>query len=593
MTSSPLKILVLSPFDGRDANVVRDFLFSFNAHSIHEYFYIFDCRILDRNMAFSFFDVILIFWSIYLPGSDLSESVQEMIRQSPALKVLFLQDEYRDVRVFNQIMNRLGIQIMFTCVAERDHTTFYPQELIPSLQATYTVLTGYVPTYLENYRPDYSQAHRPLDIGYRSRAVPYYLGDLAQEKRIVAERFQKISLEYGFTSDISVREQDRIYGNRWVKFLKASRFVLGTPSGASVIDFTGEIRRNCEEYLYLHPNATYEEVKQRFFAEMDWKVVIDTVSPRIFETAALCCTMVMHEGEYGGILQSGRHYISIKKDYSNLNDVIAQMRDKKYCSELSRNAYHDLIENGNYSYRTFAQRFDSILAKHINSFVRQRTITKTAFYVNNYLRYVEGIIPYGDRFFVLPFTSLYKKVLWLNNILRKLAMAVAPPGFMKLLIMSYRKRLWNLDWLGQIFKDFVSLSLLYHLNSKKMEATKPFWVEVQFDPALPELILISHPIKIYDQNKSSDKTGYCTNLSFSPSLLEIFIMEGRRIMFKWDHSSMGSEIILVSPTKTKERITVYLENLKYHNFETFPYCIQHFPSQAWAVLSRVLNITNE
>src|SRR5262249_36905887 len=150
------------------------------------------------------------------------------------------------------------------------------------------------------------RASRSLDIGYRSRVAPYYLGDLGQAKRVIAERFETISLQQGFLSDISVRERDRLYGQRWLDFLVASRCVLGSASGASVVDFSGEIRQSCERYLGVHPQSTYEDVKQRFFGDVDGKVVIDTVSPRIFEAAALRCTLIHLEGAYAGILDPER-----------------------------------------------------------------------------------------------------------------------------------------------------------------------------------------------------------------------------------------------------------------------------------------------
>ena len=163
------------------------------------------------------------------------------ISRSTALKIQFLQDEYRDVRKVNRIMARLGVNILFTCVAEPDHALFYPRTLIPSLEGTYTVLTGYVPAYLESVEYSFDQP-RSVDIGYRSRVNPFYLGSLAQEKSQIAEEFTRIGQKYGFTTDISVREEDRLYGVRWLEFLKSSRFSLGTESGASVIDFDGQIR---------------------------------------------------------------------------------------------------------------------------------------------------------------------------------------------------------------------------------------------------------------------------------------------------------------------------------------------------------------
>ena len=144
-----LKIIVISYFHGEDANVIRDFLFCFNQHSRHDYYYIFDPASLNVSTDLSAFDVILLFWNVYLWDARLSNAVRQKIRQAKALKVLFLQDEYRDVRVFNQLMNEVGVQVMFTCVKESFHNIFYPAELIPSLQGIYTVLTGYVPTYLE------------------------------------------------------------------------------------------------------------------------------------------------------------------------------------------------------------------------------------------------------------------------------------------------------------------------------------------------------------------------------------------------------------------------------------------------------------
>src|SRR5262249_17918826 len=162
------------------------------AHSRHDYYYVFDCGILDDGLDLACFDVILLFWSVGLLGPDLSDAARERIHRTRALKVLFLQDEYRDVRPMNAVMSELGIQVVFTCVAERDHATFYPTALIPTLEATYTVLPGYVPSYLETVAVE-PRAARPLDIGYRSREVPYCLGDLGREKRIIADRFQAIA----------------------------------------------------------------------------------------------------------------------------------------------------------------------------------------------------------------------------------------------------------------------------------------------------------------------------------------------------------------------------------------------------------------
>ncbi|MBI2190645.1 MAG: glycosyltransferase family 1 protein [Planctomycetes bacterium] len=401
MDRDRLKILVLSTFDGKNANVIRDFLLSFNAYSRHRYHYVFNTQILDKETDFSPYDVILIFWSVYLLGEYLSQEAIEGIRNAPALKVQFLQDEYRDVRAMNQAMAKLGIQVMFTCVEESQHEIFYPQALIPSLEGTYSVLTGYVPAYLEKAAP-LGMASRALDVGYRSRSVPYFLGDLGREKTLIAHRFQDICWRKGLSYDISVREEDRIYGRAWPRFLRSCRMTLGTGSGASVVDFDGQIRRRCDEYLKAHPDASYAEVKERFFQDVDGQVVIETISPRFFEAAALGCTLVLHEGPYAGLLVPDRHYIPVKKDYSNVEEVVEKIRDSGFCERLAAQTREDLIASGKHSYRKFVERFDAILERHAWRVGRGLGPSKFSFYAHQYFRHQQLLVPVGLDFFRLP-----------------------------------------------------------------------------------------------------------------------------------------------------------------------------------------------
>lgn len=378
----PLRILILSNFVQyeRNANVIRDFLFSWKQYSAHEYYYVYDCHDLTAETSFSAYDAIIVFWDVYIIGKSILPIVADHIAQAEALKILFLQDEYRDVTQYQAMAARLGINVICTCVAEADHERFYPQSSIPTLQACYTVLTGYVPAYLETAPPDLTTP-RPIEIGYRARDLPYELGDLGQEKTIIATRFQQISAQYGLASDISTLESARIYGADWVTFLRSSRLTLGTGSGASVIDFTGEVGRQVRAYRTRYPKATYAEVKQRFFAELDGKLVIDTISPRFFETTGCGNTLVLHEGPYAGILIPDRHYICVKKDYSNLDEVLAKIADHAYCRQLAQQAYDDLIASKQWNYATFIRWFDGMLAQHVTA-PRARTTTTPEAYVS-------------------------------------------------------------------------------------------------------------------------------------------------------------------------------------------------------------------
>jgi hypothetical protein len=551
--------------------------------------------LIDTSFDFSAFDVILLFWSIYYPGAALSGQLREKIAKSSAIKVLFLQDEYRHVRLYNKIMNELGVAVMFTCVAEKDHKIFYPPELIPSLQAIYSVLTGYIPSYLESCQPK-PNPQRSIDIGYRSRSVPYYLGDLGREKTVIAQKFQEIALEYGFRADISVREEDRIYGDAWVKFLKSSRFVLGSPSGASVIDFTGEIARNCERHLALYPNASYEDVKQRFFADVDGKFVIDTVSPRIFESTALGCTMLMHEGYYGGILEADRHYICIKKDYSNIQEVITQMRDERYCLQISRNAYQELIASQKYSYREFAKWFDRVLDGHVHPSARASVPSKFSYYARNYLIDGQALIPYSDGVYSLPFSSLIEKYHMMKKSLHHISICFQHAEIRQLLgryiFNKYIERLSGSHPEPKpVLMDLARMSILSQviLDGKK-RITGNFRIRLDAKANKGMLRFVSYrPPENEGELKADILPARKPRVSLDADSIVSAMSQGK-LLIEWDHSPVATNLEF---NFRSEHHTLDMGLDGHYKFQGIGMLSKHFPGMVAGVLRPILDTVED
>src|SRR5262249_8239560 len=161
-----------------------------------------------------------------------------------------------------------------------------------------------------------------------------------------------------------VEEKDRIYGGKWIDFLKSCRYVIGTESGASVIDFAGTIQKQCETYVKENPQASFAEVRDKFLTDVDGRVTLPVISPRVFESAAVGNTLVMHEGKYDDVLQSDFHYIPVKKDYSNVEEVVEKMRDLPLCERLASNLHNDVVRSRQYNYQEFVHRFDKVLQAH-------------------------------------------------------------------------------------------------------------------------------------------------------------------------------------------------------------------------------------
>jgi hypothetical protein len=56
-----------------------------------------------------------------------------------------------------------------------------------------------------------------------------------------------------------------------------------------------------------------------------------------------------------------RHYIPLRKDFSNFDDVVGMIRDADLRREITDNAYRDLIASGDYDYGPFVAGVDDTL----------------------------------------------------------------------------------------------------------------------------------------------------------------------------------------------------------------------------------------
>jgi hypothetical protein len=202
-------------------------------------------------------------------------------------------------------------------------------------------------------------------VGYRARRLPFWLGRLGVEKWRLGEEFARRAGASGLRLDINVEEAGRLYGVQWRRFLESCRTVLGSESGASVFDFTGGLQASVEAYLERRPDVSFEEVESRFLLEHEGRVRLNQISPRCFEAAALRTGMVLLEGGYSAILIPNRHYISLKKDFGNLQEVVGKIRDTAAVQQMVERTHEEIARNPAYSYRSFVAHFDNVVEEEI------------------------------------------------------------------------------------------------------------------------------------------------------------------------------------------------------------------------------------
>ncbi|MEQ8612619.1 MAG: glycosyltransferase [Gammaproteobacteria bacterium] len=314
------------------------------------------------NVSFDFkpFDAVVIHYSIRLSvNTHISEHIANAIADYQGCKILFIQDEYEGIETAAKWIEKLKLDVIFTCVPKKYQRDIYPEYRFPALSFVET-LTGYVPENISESSWAKPLQERNIDIFYRGRKLPYIYGSLGYEKYKIGYEFQKIAKAHDLACDIEVDDSKRIYGEEWYKNLGSARATLGTESGSNIFDFNGKIEKEIKDYVNSKDNISYEEIIN-VFIEPNEKVIMNQVSPKIFESIILRTALILFEGSYSNVLMPNTHYIPLKKDFSNIDDVLAKLKDDEYIYDLTERAYKDIIISKKYSYQSFIKQFDDAL----------------------------------------------------------------------------------------------------------------------------------------------------------------------------------------------------------------------------------------
>lgn len=381
--SQQFKIILFCdrPSEYESAATIIDHIDSFKKYSKHEIVTWSTLEGLPDEDILSLFDCLIVHYSISLLYERyVSRETLEKIRSFNGLKVLFIQDEYRRVDFACKQINYAGIDIVYTCAPQNVAKKMYAR--LNERIALRTTLTGFVPEALfEKETKPISK--RNIDVGYRARRVPFFLGSKGIEKYLIGKTFLKKANNKNLNCNISSKESDRLYGKAWIDFLSNCKVTLGTESGSSIIDFTGHTEYQLNLYQAFHPFANFDDVPDKFL-KSDGELEIQVISPRCFEAAALGTVLVLYPGEYSGILEKEKHYISLEKDFSNINEVIERIKNHDGLQKIADFAREDLIRSGNYSYENFICSFEKDLDQLISekNIIPKEKILPTSISVN-------------------------------------------------------------------------------------------------------------------------------------------------------------------------------------------------------------------
>ncbi|EXI69598.1 MAG: putative teichuronic acid biosynthesis glycosyltransferase TuaH [Candidatus Accumulibacter adjunctus] len=365
----PLNVALL--FDPASCHVgtVSEHIRAFRRYSAHDFTFVPATNVSGAtstietfgSIDFSLFDVVIVHYSIRVSlPHHLVENFAIALESFHGLKVLFIQDEYEAVECARTWMDRLGFDLVYTCVPLEQREAVYPAYRFPATDFLPT-LTGYVPEAAGIDRFVTSLAERSKAIAYRGRRLPEIYGQLGHEKYVIGTEVKRLSEAMGLPVDISCEAEARIYGDAWYEFLGSARATLGTESGSNVFDFDGSLSQQIARIKERNPKVSFTEVWNTVLREHDGKIRMNQVSPKIFEAIRLHTALILFEGDYSGVVEPNRHYIALKKDFSNFEEVVRKLQNDDLIHSMTERAYSEVIVSGRYSYRAFVECVDEDL----------------------------------------------------------------------------------------------------------------------------------------------------------------------------------------------------------------------------------------
>jgi hypothetical protein len=424
----------------------------------------------------------------WTPGYEDWRRRSDWIAELDALKIALPQDEYHHSDTLDEWLDDVGVTVIGTVLDDRHRDELYPR--MSKKAVFYELLTGYIDeSAAERIRSRLQPpGRREIDIVYRARNLPYWLGSHGQLKHRIGEAVAEHAPAKGLRTDISTRQAQTVLGDAWLDFMASGRATIGAESGSSTLDGRGELSVHLDELLAENPELTFEEYARQMPPGWD-DYEFFAISPRHLEAVVTKTAQILVEGAYSGVLEPHRHYIPVRRDFSDLDDALEAARDHALLERVAQQAYVDIYENGRWGFRRLTETVEEMLSALARPArgrgpARFRPLVETA-------AAAEG---WAERVLANPVASFMRVR---HEATRELL------GGMRLFVSNSRARRLIVDYLlstetrnhvapRKALWDLMALGALQRAAAGRFDGPSPFEVSVEIDQARRRFVIRSH-----------------------------------------------------------------------------------------------------
>lgn len=350
-----MRIAIIHAPYSRQASTVKDSIESFGFYGQHQYTQV-QLRHGELDINLHEFDALIVHYSCvafpYKYFLPISARAAMKIAAFKGIKFALIQDEQRSGFDRLRFLNMLGINHLFSVAESNLHELLYPsRERNFSIS---TVLTGYVS---KEHRAKAARrvplANRKVDICYRGRQLPNWMGKTATLKGDIPNIIGKLEGMNCYVADLSSEESSRIYSEDWFEFLQRSKVSIGTPSGSDFLDLHGK---------FTEPWIPASSVSSESVPDPT-PATYQVISPRYFDYVAAGNLVILTPGLYSNIPVQGT-YIEISENLEELPEIL-QFASTHRAQSMVDKSKDLIISDPKLQYSSFVKTVETSLGNYL------------------------------------------------------------------------------------------------------------------------------------------------------------------------------------------------------------------------------------
>lgn len=245
------------------------------------------------------------------------------------------------------------------------------------------------------FYPTHEYQQRKTDIGTRSARYSVYMGD--NDRNDIIQFFYHNASEYSLSVDLGLEKgcQQRFNRQEWAQFLNSCKATLSTEAGSFYLERDDKLVNSILEHLksssskYVLPNdpflrnlyrrlvptsirkqiinlsknrivevenadqdVNFLYIYEKFFSSTSkCPVYSKAISSRHFDAIGTKTLHIMYPGRYNDILTPQEHYFPLKKDLSNIEELLDLIRNPIAVQKIVDQAYDHVITHHTHKHR--------------------------------------------------------------------------------------------------------------------------------------------------------------------------------------------------------------------------------------------------